>query len=235
MTTIADIQQKFLVKLEAKLAGGKSITPMTLKKALNHFDADRDGVISVNEFIQATQGKLERDEAEFLFMFWDTAAGQQEACGMVEVDLAVQNLLSSMPQYETLLAGKDLANIAGQAKGNRSSVEGGIFGGGCYASESEREVLSARNRPAVSNPVVQAPTAAAPTFNKPVNNASSIEGGIFGADSAAPVNKATSRSNKSNQSSVAGGIFGEDMPARAPPSRNGRNPNQSSIEGGIFG
>ena len=101
--------------------------------------------------------------------FWDTAAGQQEPCGHVEVDLAVHDLLQSIPQFSTLMQGKDLANIAGQGKGNRPSQEGGIFGGGCYAAESEREAVSSRNRPMVSNPVA-APIA--PTnveFVKPVN------------------------------------------------------------------
>ena len=125
---------------------------------------------------------------------------------MVEVELAVADLLGSMPQFSTLLQGKDLANIAGQSKGNRPSQEGGIFGGGSYAAESERDALKARNRPGLSNPIVQ-PAPVAPTFTKPVNNASSIQGGIFGEQSA-PV---------------------------APPSRTGRNSNQSSIPGGIFG
>jgi len=35
---------------------------------LNHFDGDQDGVISLSEFIQATNGKIETDEAEFLFL-----------------------------------------------------------------------------------------------------------------------------------------------------------------------
>uniref|UniRef100_A0A6V4TDN4 EF-hand domain-containing protein n=1 Tax=Prymnesium polylepis TaxID=72548 RepID=A0A6V4TDN4_9EUKA len=232
--TIADIQTKFLNKLEAKLPGGKAVTPMLLKKALNHFDGDGDGVISLAEFLRCSDGKIEDREAEFLFMFWDSAAGQQEPCGMVEIDMAVHDLLSSQPQYSTLLQGKDLANIAGQSKGNRPSQEGGIFGGGCYASESEREILAARNRPALSNPTV-APPAMPATFSKPVNNASSIQGGIFGAEGGGASPPKPNRSNRSNQSSVEGGIFGATDGVRAPPSRNGRNPNASSIEGGIFG
>lgn len=156
---------------------------------------------------------------------------------MVEVDLAVQDLLESMPQYSTLLKGKDLANIAGRGVGNRSSQEGGIFGGGCYAADAQREALTSNKRAAVSNPIVPPAEAPPPAFSKPVNNASSIQGGIFGGEEPAgpgsPPGK--QRSNRSNQSSVEGGIFGSAYEVRAPPSRNGRNPNQSSIEGGIFG
>jgi len=234
-TTISEIQKKLLGKIESKVPGGRSLTPQFLKKTLSHFDQDGDGVISLQEFLRVADGKIAQDEAEFLFMFWDSAAGQQEPCGMVEVELAVADLLGSMPQYSTLLQGKDLANIAGTNKGNRPSQEGGIFGGGCYAAESEREALKVRQGPAAHNPVVAPPAAVPAAFTKPVNNASSIAGGIFGDGDAPAANMPSGRSNRSNQSSVAGGIFGEDMPARAPPSRSGRNPNASSIEGGIFG
>jgi len=200
---------------------------------LNHFDGDQDGVISLSEFIQATNGKIETDEAEFLFLFWDSAAGKQEPQGYIEIDLAVQDLLSSMPQYTTLLQGKDLADISGQSKGNRPSQVGGIFGGGSYAAESEREILSARNRAYLANAPAKSDIHV--EFKKPVNNASSIEGGIFAMQGEPNAPKVLSRSNRSNQSSVQGGIFAENVAVYAPPSRTGRNPNKSSIEGGIFG
>jgi len=234
MTTIADIQAKLLNKLESKLPGG-NITPAALKKVLNHFDIDRDGVISLAEFLRAANGKIEADEAEFLFMFWDSAAGEREPCGMVEVDVAVNDLLSSMPQYSTLLKGADPVAVANRGKGNRPSQEGGIFGGGMYAAESERESASAnRNRAAYAAgapvKVMEAPA----VFSKPVNNASSIPGGIFGGENVPPPAPG-GRSNRSNQSSVEGGIFGSGPAEVRPPSARGRDTNQSSIPGGIFG
>lgn len=187
----------------------------------------------------------------------------QEPRGAVEIEVAVQDLLQSVPQYTTLIEGKDLGNIAGQSKGNKPSQEGGIFGGGCYAAESEREILSARSRAGMYDANKQPAMPA--EMKKHVNNASSIEGGcarcphhgnlsrsitkshaaifltficmcrIFGTSSNVP-DKALPRTNRSNQSSVQGGIFAENMAAPfQPPSRNGRNANESSIKGGIFG
>jgi len=165
--------------------------------------------------------------------WWDTISGEQQPCGSASIDYAVADLLSSQPQYSTLLKGADLVNVSGRGRGNRSSQEGGIFGGGSYAAESERENLSARNRPPTSErPVLAPPTV--PTFRKPVNNESSIEGGIFGSGDAAGNPPPTGRTNRSNQSSVAGGIFNQEVVQQQAP-RGGRNPNASSIQGGIFG
>ena len=176
---------------------------------------------------------------------------------MVEVDLAVADLLGSMPQFSTLLQGKDLANIAGQAKGNRPSQEGGIFGGGCYAAESERDALTARNRPGLSNPVV-ASAPVAPAFNKPVNNASSIQGGCVRHSpfantcrlplQTAPPPRLAPPSGSTHPSAPSllrqptrrphpRRIFGEAAAETddKPPTNRSNQSNQSSIQGGIFG
>ena len=66
------------------------------------------------------------------------------------------------------------------------------------------------------------------------SNTSSVEGGIFGANTAVAPEGVASATTKS---SVAGGIFGHDenaAPAARAPS-NKRYSNASSIPGGIFG
>uniref|UniRef100_A0A7S3B7P0 EF-hand domain-containing protein n=1 Tax=Haptolina ericina TaxID=156174 RepID=A0A7S3B7P0_9EUKA len=233
MASINAIRTSFMNKLESKLPGGKSLSPQILKKTLNHFDADQDGWLTFAEFLQCADGKIEAETAEYLFMFWDTLAGEQEPCGMVSIDYAVADLLGSQPQYSTLLKGNDLVSIAGRGQGNRPSQEGGIFGGGMYAAESERDKGRSRPLAAVDN-VAPPAEPVVPAMRKLVNNESSIEGGIFGAAPASYEPPPSARSNRSNMSSVQGGIFGQDA-APQQPHRGGRNPNASSIPGGIFG
>lgn len=235
MASVGSIQSKFLACLEKKLPAGKAMSPTLLKKSLNHFDVDQDGWLSCSQFMQCADGKLEADEAEYLFMFWDTRGGQQEPSGMVEIDFAMSNLIESLPQYDTLLKGGDPDKVAVRGQNNRPSQVGGIFGGGCYAAESERE--NTRNRPPMPPPAK--PYEAAPfeppplEFKRPVQNASSIDGGIFGQGAAESV-PPPSRSNRSNQSSVPGGIFGYEQSQPVARAR-GRDSNASSIPGGIFG
>ena len=179
---------------------------------------------------------LAPDEAAFLFQFWDTMAGQQEAQGAVDIQLVVTDLIGSVPTYSTgFNSGPEAFKSAGN-KSNRSSVQGGIFGGGSYAADANGEAPQFSNRGPAYAP--SAP-AMAPSSNKPRGNQSSVEGGIFaGMDGSAPLApQPSNRSNRSNQSSVQGGIFSE-APNCAPASNRGANANksnQSSIPGGIFG
>ena len=69
--------------------------------------------------------------------FWDTMAGQQEAQGAVQVDLAINDLLSSQPEYTTGFRSGAEGFRAKEAKGNLPSQAGGIFGGGSYQAEAE--------------------------------------------------------------------------------------------------
>lgn len=138
-----------------------------------------------------------------------------------------------MPQYDTLMQGKDLPQIAGSGQGNRPSQEGGIFGGGSYEADS-RNLLPPRGPPSSTGGAMPA----VPIFRKPVNNESSIEGGIFGTGGGVEATP-SQRSNRSNESSVPGGIFGTEGGLHARPASGratgGRNSNASSIPGGIFG
>ena len=233
MATIADLQTKILVKMEQKFKGGA--TNQRLRRMLGDVDSDKDGFITMKEFNTALgELCLATDEASFLFQFWDTMAGQQEAQGAVDIMLIITDLIGSQPTYSTgFNSGPDGFGQAGGNKSNRSSVQGGIFGGGAYSADAVGEApqFSAR-QPAY------APSAPSmePGANKPRGNQSSIEGGIFGGlDGSAPLAPQPSdRSNRSNQSSIQGGIFGTEDPA--PMSKRGSNrSNQSSIQGGIFG
>jgi len=239
MTTIKDLQAKYLTKLESKTKGG--ITKRTLSKNLGEFDGDNDGFVSFNEFwrsLERAGNALSSQEAEFLFSFWDTRAGQQDPCGYVPVALAVDDLLSSQEQYTSVMfkSGVDKmmdSPTKGGNQSNRSSQQGGIFGGGAYSADAAGGGYGAPP-PSVSAPVAQFEMAAAQ--EKPRGNQSSIAGGIFGeADQSAPPSS-RGGGNKSNKSSIEGGIFGtamENMPMQ--PRANKPYSNASSIPGGIFG
>jgi hypothetical protein len=199
MTTIADIQGKFLAKMENKYKG--AITKARLTKVFSEFDHDNDGFITLDEFKSALEfsgNSLSETEGEFLFGFWDTMAGQQEAQGAVQISLAVSDLLSTQPAYGgPFKSGDDGFKINPTSKSNRPSQEGGIFGGGSYEADAAGDALFA---PAAEN----VPGPQSTRSNK--SNQSSIAGGIFG--SAEPLQAPAPKKFNSNASSVPGGIFG---------------------------
>jgi len=151
--------------------------------------------------------------------------------GAVPIDLIIADLTGAQQQYGTLFNSGDepvKANL--KSRGNLPSQEGGIFGGGSYASDANSERGAPQsNAPPPPTPPMQ-PEAA---VERPRGNMSSIAGGIFG--DAAPPPPNSSRSNRSNQSSIPGGIFGDSQPAATPSQRARPNSNASSIQGGIFG
>lgn len=164
--------------------------------------------------------------------FWDTMAGQQEAQGAVQVDLAINDLLSSQPEYTTGFRSGAEGFRAKEAKGNLPSQSGGIFGGGSYQAEAEG---LPSNRPAAPMPPQsQAGGTAAQQSSRPKGNQSSVQGGIFAPMEPTDAPPPSSRSNRSNKSSIEGGIFGSAGPV-GPPQEKKFNSNRSSIEGGIFG
>jgi len=232
--TIADIQAKIVAKFEQKHKGG--MTKSKLNMMFNQVDKDKDGFITFPEFLTALEhdcNALTDNEASFLFQFWDTMAGQQEPQGGVQIDLAVNDLLSSVPDYNTgFRSGPDQFRQK-QAKGNLPSQEGGIFGGGSYAADANGSLEYQQYARAAPPPMSSVGSTAAQQSSRPKGNQSSIEGGIFGqaASQDAPP---SSRSNRSNQSSIQGGIFGEAQPIGMPVEKK-FNSNRSSIPGGIFG
>jgi len=238
MVTIAMIQSKLLEKIEQK-DGAKGLRPNKLTQWLTDFDRDKDGYMFLDEFEQALTNygsPTTKQETKFLFDFWDTGAGQQEARGAVPIELIVQDLLESRPEYGTgFNSGSDGLKANKGAKGNLPSQAGGIFGGGSYEADAQL----AKGGPPPQMPAYAQPTQpthdpAAPA-QRPRGNQSSIVGGIFGeGPPAAPAsNRATS--NRSNQSSISGGIFGEAGPGAPATNKSSNKSNQSSIPGGIFG
>lgn len=234
--TVAQIQSKILEKVDQKYKGG--VSKQRLDKGFRELDLDGDGFLRFNEFAEALSvhfgNPISGDESQFLFQFWDTMAGQQEPQGAIEIDLAVQDLLSSVPQYGTgFNSGHDGIKSNKGAKGNMPSQAGGIFGGGSYEADANN-MLSARSAPMDARSVPMQPEA--PPSSRPRGNQSSIPGGIFGeaAPTQPPLSGNGQGSNRSNQSSIAGGIFGEG-PAPAAQKVKKFNSNQSSIPGGIFG
>ena len=159
-------------------------------------------------------------------------AGQQEPQGAVQVDLAINDLLSSQPEYTTGFRSGAEGFRAKQAKGNLPSQEGGIFGGGSYQAEAEG--LPSHRPAQPMPPQSQAGGMVAQQSSRPKGNQPSVEGGIFAPMDPSAAPPPSSRSNRSNKSSVEGGIFAQ--PALAgPPQEKKFNSNRSSIPGGIFG
>ncbi len=260
--TVADVQAKYLDKLAAKTKG--ALTERTVKKNLGEFVPDTqtldDGVTKIMDFpqfkrsLETAGNALTEQEAMFLFSFWDTCAGQQEPCGWVPVQLAVDDLINSSnvvakEQHagNVFKSGEDrLDRVSGGGNmSNRSSLgQGGIFGGGAYEADAGRKgyAAAAPAPPSHAPPTTSQP--AAPGFEaavqRPRGNQSSIPGGIFGGEaelaSQPPQTAASSPGgNKSNRSSVPGGIFAAPDPIL--PHQRGNKPysNASSIPGGIFG
>lgn len=235
MTSIADIQKKFLEKLENKFKG--SITRAKLMRIFTDFDRDGDGFITLAEFRQSIEmsgNALSPLETEFLFHFWDTMAEQQPAQGAIEIQVAVSDLVASVPEYNGGFRSGDEGFKAKGGRGNLPSQEGGIFGGGSYEADAAQSPSSGY-RPAPAPAVPMAAPSMEPAINKPKGNQSSIAGGIFGGMDAAPAPQSSRQSsNRSNQSSIPGGIFGEGPAVSAPVAKK-FNSNASSIPGGIFG
>ena len=187
---------------------------------------------------------LTEQEAEFLFMFWDTMAGSQEPCGLIDIGMATNDLMATLPGYTNgFNSGPDpTAQPGARGKGNLPSQEGGIFAGGSYEADAEAVSMSSHRANAPPEvPYVPAHGGASPARpdnaqkQRSYSNAPSIPGGIFGEDTSAPAAN-SKRSNRSNASSIEGGIFGAG-PTSAPNAvKSSRpHPNASSIPGGIFG
>lgn len=133
-------------------------------------------------------------------------AGQREPQGVVDINLIITDLLGSVPTYSTgFNSGNDTFRGGGN-KSNRSSVQGGIFGGGSYAADAEGSLPPPSHRAPAYQPPAAFGVADDGSARKPRGNQSSIEGGIFGnAAPLAPQPSNRSNSNRSNQSSIQGG------------------------------
>ena len=238
--TIADLQTRYRERLQQKK---KKALDRSVYENLSRFAVDGpDGAKFLtaeslkNSCDELSHDLLKKEEADFLFAFWDTMAGKQEATGYVPIELAVYDLKQSEEQYN----GQDLPFRSGEETlgrgggGNKSNVSslgaGGIFGGGSYEADarSDRGSVMAGGAP----PAAPMQQPASPS-GRPRGNQSSIAGGIFGENTEAQP-PPSSRSNRSNQSSIPGGIFGESAPMGMPKAKK-FDSNRSSIQGGIFG
>jgi len=236
--SIADIQAKFLDKLARKLPNGQQINDRSVRKVLNEFDGDNDGRLTLNEFFRAVEragNGIDNQEAKFLFAYWDTRAGEFEPCGLMDIKLAVADLLISQTTYDSgFNSGVESLGVHGGGnKSNKPSQVGGIFGGGSYEADSRGEPPAHSHRGAPSSGF----EARAPfeQVQRPRGNQSSVQGGIFGEEPEnLPMPSQRGGGNQSNKSSIEGGIFGE---ARSQPSQREKTnySNRSSIPGGIFG
>ena len=138
MASIEQIQEKFLSRCEQKLKGSPV---MRLKKLFKDVDLDNDGLINFSEWsriVELAGSALSPQETEFLFVFWDTHAGEREQSGVVIIDLAVSDLLGQTPTYGSYFQGGGAPTRGEPTKNNKSSVEGGIFGGGMFEADAER-------------------------------------------------------------------------------------------------
>ena len=105
---------------------------------------------------------------------------QREQSGAIIIELAISDLLGTEPNYGSYFQAGGAPGVKEPTKNNRSSVEGGIFGGGMYEAESTRDRQHGGAPPPQRVPMQQniPPQMGSPAkVNKPVNNASSIEGG----------------------------------------------------------
>jgi len=231
---------QYLNKLESKIKGQLSKHAITknLTQHIPQYNANDSNnsnfVISFLQFQRSLEdagNALSRDEASFLFQFWDTCAGQQDPCGSVPVDLAINDLLHSIKGYpgegNPFKSGVEPQAKTSGNKSNGPSQPGGIFGGGAYEADA------ASNR---GNAVILPSTAVPPASSqKPYSNQSSQPGGIFGTYEPPPSTRGGGNGNKSNQSSVEGGIFAPAENETRQHRPNKQNSNTSSIPGGIFG
>lgn len=68
LAMVPQLQDKFLAKLESKIGTHKAISPAVVKKVLSFFDTNQDGWITMPQFMQALDQKLDEEEAAFLYM-----------------------------------------------------------------------------------------------------------------------------------------------------------------------
>merc|ERR1719181_1348394 len=160
----------FLRKIEEKFKGSPTAR---LKKLFKDVDLDNDGMIGFREWMRIVElagNAISADEAEFLFVFWDTHAGEREQSGAIIIELAISDLLGTEPNYGSYFQAGGAPGVKEPTKNNRSSVEGGIFGGGMYEAESTRDRRGAPpgRQPMAQQNIAPPPMAASP--KKHVNN-----------------------------------------------------------------
>jgi len=239
--SLNDLQTKFINKVSEKCAGGMTL-PRLLRKQFMQVDLDNDGCVNIREWAQIVEGTnnaISPAEASALFEFWDSAGYTREPSGLVSSSDAISSLLtaelSSAAVFDQRAAPPPSRGNEAGNRGNRSSMEGGIFGGGVYESDARRASRPGMPAAQVEVQYQVPPDVLAAAQQRPRGNQSSVEGGIFG-DAPMEASPRADMKKNSNQSSVPGGIFGGENapPARAPVQQK-RNSNQSSIPGGIFG
>ena len=244
MTTIADIQSKLLKKMDNKFKNGNS--ERCIRSVLGEFDGDHDGFISYPEFYRAIElvgNALNEQEAQFLFLFWDTMAGKQEERGVVEVAVAVADLLATLPEFGNgFNSGEEPYTAPGaKGKGNLPSQSGGIFAGGSYVCG----VLIFSSPACPPNQIDFLSHAGFTLFRRYAADAAGApppgHGGVAASHSTnmplSPSKAVPSSRPKGNESSVPGGIFQEASAAeKVVPSSGARanRSNASSVPGGIF-
>lgn len=231
-----DPRDKINEKMEQKFKVGGA-TKTRLSTIFSDVSRKTEGFLTFDEWETAVKvglgNALTDDECEGLFHFYlqqidDPMVKQYQ---IVPIDLIIADLTGAQQQYGTLFNSGDepvKANL--KSRGNLPSQEGGIFGGGSYASDAKMELGAPRGG---APPPPTPPIASAAPAERQRGNQSSITGGIFGAAALQP--PPSSRANRSNQSSIPGGIFGDAQPGAAPSQRARPNSNASSIPGGIFG
>tara|TARA_B110001452_G_scaffold192179_1_gene162246 strand:- start:976 stop:1683 length:708 start_codon:yes stop_codon:yes gene_type:complete len=232
--SLQQLQAKFLAKAEEKCTGAMTL-PRLMRKLFQSVDLDNDGFVSIREWaavVEKAGGAITSDEACALFEYWDSAGYQREPSGFCAIADAVASLmsseLSSEPVFGGATAGPPSAADPQGNRGNRSSVEGGIFGGGVYESDAQRFA-------APRHGAYVPPTEYAQPADMPRGNQSSIQGGIFGDAAQVPSPPKAVNKKYSNASSVPGGIFAADENSGPSFQPKKRNANASSIPGGIFG
>lgn len=232
--SLQQLQAKFLAKAEEKCTGAMSL-PRLLRKLFQSVDLDDDGFVTVREWamvVEKAGNVLTSDEACALFEYWDSAAYQREPTGQCAIADALASLSSSEGGESGIFgvpAGPPSSGDPQGNRGNRSSLAGGIFGGGVYESDAQRVAAVPRDN-------YVAPSEYAHPADMPRGNQPSIEGGIFGGEGQQEEQQPHAQKKSSNTSSVPGGIFATDensMQGYQPPKK--RNANASSVPGGIFG
>lgn len=231
--SLQQLQSKFLAKAEEKCTGSMTL-PRLLRKLFQSVDLDNDGFVTIREWasvVEKAGNAITSDEACALFEYWDSAGYQREPNGLCAIADAITSLMSSEKTSDAVFGGAaaappSRADPMGN-RGNRSSLEGGIFGGGVYESDARRVAAQPRGN-------YVPPSEYARPSDMPRGNQSSIEGGIFGDSVEVAQPRAVAKKN-SNASSLPGGIFGADENATPAFQPKKRNANASSIPGGIFG
>jgi len=247
--SLQELKRRWIDRLEERAPRGRSWT-WALKQAWNHgagsgFGRDGHARASLFQFklmLAKTGDAFKPDEASRLFNHWAaTTATDPDGplSGSLSIDTVLADLQNALTPDRAIfgLRGAVLDGYPTPGSRSRSNVE---------SSDSSLVVIgapsvaaAARAEPSVNRrDMALLPCAGGEaTVGTTVNNASSVEGGIFGdqflaAQAALPV---ASAGNVSNQPSLSGGIFEDhsrDLPslARGPPPRSQR----PSVPGGIF-